>query len=189
MFLKDSFLIAYYTRFYLMKKIILLGYMGSGKSSVGVQLAKMLNERHLDLDQIIEKKENLSISEIFETKGELYFRKVEHLCFKELVESDESFVLSLGGGTPCYANNHLFLQGEHLFSFYLKTSIDALYMRLKDSKTVRPLLAEKEESELKEYIAKHLFDRSFYYHQANHIINTDNKSNTEVAAEIAYLLT
>lgn len=189
MFLKDSFLIAYNTRFYLMKKIILLGYMGSGKSSVGALLAKMLNQKHLDLDQYIAKKEGLSILELFQTKGELYFRKLEHLCLKELMESNESFVMSMGGGTPCYANNHLFLQSADVYSFYLKASIDTLYKRVSDSKATRPLLAQKDASELKEYIAKHLFDRSFYYHQANHIIATDYKTESDVALEIADLLT
>jgi len=188
-FLKDSFLIAYYTRFYLMKKIILLGYMGSGKTTVGALLAELLNVKQLDLDQLIEKREGLSIAELFKMKGEIYFRKIEHHCFKETMARNENFVLSLGGGAPCYANNHLFLQAENVESFYLKASIETLYERLSKQKTTRPLLLQKEEDELKEFIAKHLFDRSFYYHQAKHTLTTDLKTVQEVALEIADLLT
>lgn len=184
MFLKDSFLIAYYTRFYYMIKIILLGYMGSGKSTVGALLAELLHLKHFDLDQIIEKKQGLTVAEIFKLKGELYFRKIEHVCFKELIESDERFVLSLGGGTPCYANNHIFFMAENVYSFYLKASIETLFQRLRNSDLTRPLLIEKDKDELKDFIAKHLFDRIYYYYQAQNVVNIDNKSKIEIANEI-----
>jgi shikimate kinase len=172
-----------------MKKIILLGYMGSGKTTIGYELGTRLNLNHLDLDLIIEKKAGSTIAQIFKNNGEVFFRKLEHLCFKELIESDESFVLSLGGGTPCYANNHLFLQEKNVQSFYLKASIETLYDRLSNSKATRPLLENKEEKELKEYIAIHLFERSFFYNQSQNIIITDGKTKIEVVNEIFELLT
>lgn len=172
----------------MIKKIILLGYMGSGKSIIASKLSNTLQKMHLDLDVLIENEQNLSINSIFKTKGELYFRKLEHEVFKRLVESDIEFVLSLGGGTPCYANNHLLLQKGNVVSIYLKTSVEELYRRLSKDKTNRPLIAEMGEEELKEFIAKHLFDRSFYYHQAKHIISTDGKSLEEVVEEIKKLV-
>src|SRR5437867_4210828 len=109
------------------EKIVLLGYMGSGKSIIGRLLAESLNILHSDLDQIIEKSEKQSIKNIFETKGEIYFRKIEHKIFHDLMVKTGKLILSLGGGTPCYANNHEFLNGEGVVSRYLKVSIDTLY--------------------------------------------------------------
>lgn len=171
------------------KKIILLGYMGSGKTIIGFKLSNVLQKNHFDLDVLIENEQNLSINSIFKTKGEVYFRKLEHETLKKLMESDDEFILSLGGGTPCYANNHLFLQNEQVVSIYLKTSVDELYRRLNKNKSTRPIISEMGEVELKEFIAKHLFDRSFYYHQAKHIISTDSKSIEDVVKEIKELVT
>ncbi len=97
-------------------------------------------------------------------------------------------ILSLGGGTPCYANNHELLNGDGVVSFYLKASIETLYGRLLSVRDNRPLIAEQEEEEMKEYIAKHLFDRSYYYNQATHIVSVDGKSPEEVSAEIKRIL-
>ena len=171
-----------------MKKIIILGYMGSGKTIIASKVADVLKKKHLDLDELIEKKEGKAINSIFETQGEVYFRKIEHIVFKDLFESKDDFVLSLGGGTPCYANNHLYLKDEEVISIYLKTSVEELFKRLLKNKTGRPLINDMEENELKEFIAKHLFDRSYYYHHAQHIVSTDNKSEEEVAEEIIKLL-
>lgn len=170
------------------KKIILVGYMGSGKTVVASKLATVLQKTHLDLDSLIENKEKLEVNSIFKTKGELYFRKLEHQVFKSLVESEDEFILSLGGGTPCYANNHLFLKNEDVISIYLKTSVEELHERLLGNKSSRPLIAAMEEEELKEFIAKHLFDRNYYYHQAKHIISTDAKSIDAIVEEIKNLV-
>ena len=167
-----------------MTKIVLLGYMGSGKSTIAQSLSEKTKIKVLDLDKIIENRTNLSIKTIFDTKGELYFRKLEHEIFKELMASDEKLIISLGGGTPCYANNHEMLQGENVASFYLKGSIETLYGRLISIKENRPLIAEQSEDDMKEYIAKHLFDRSFYYNQATHKISIDDKSVEEVVNDI-----
>ena len=167
-----------------MTKIVLLGYMGSGKSTIAQSLSEKTKIKVLDLDKIIENRTNLSIKTIFSTKGELYFRKLEHEIFKELMASDEKLIISLGGGTPCYANNHEMLQGENVASFYLKGSIETLYGRLISIKENRPLIAEQSEDDMKEYIAKHLFDRSFYYNQATHKISIDDKSVEEVVNDI-----
>jgi shikimate kinase len=169
-------------------KIILLGYMGSGKSTIAAFLSEKLQLPCFDLDQHIEEKERMTISSLFKTKGEIYFRKIEHQVFKEMMHSTESFVLSLGGGTPCYADNHLFLNGDGIVSIYLKTSIDQLYQRLTSEKVGRPILADKKEEELKAFIAQHLFERSYFYNQATYAVQTDLKSPQEIVSEIENLL-
>ncbi|MGH2667407.1 shikimate kinase [Flavobacterium sp.] len=171
-----------------MNKIVLVGYMGSGKTEIGKLVSKMTNISFLDLDHLIENRLSKSINQIFSEQGEVFFRKKEHEIFAETINSEESFILSLGGGTPCYANNHLFLQSEGIVSIYLKASIATLVQRLKENKSERPLLKDLSEQELTEYIAKHLFDRSFYYNQCKHIIIVDDKSPLEIAAEIEKIL-
>jgi shikimate kinase len=99
-----------------------------------------------------------------------------------------SFVLSLGGGTPCYANNHEMLNQDNVVSIYLNASIDTLYERLISENSKRPILANKSAAEMKEFIAKHLFDRSYYYNQSKHKINVNNKSAEEIVLEIEKLL-
>lgn len=167
-----------------MKKIILVGYMGSGKTTIGKKLADNLQIPFIDLDQYIEVKEELSITDLFDKKGEVYFRKKEHMYLKELMERTENFVLSLGGGTPCYANNHLYLQSTDVESIYLKASITTLEKRLTIS-TNRPLL--KHVTNLKEYIAQHLFERNYFYNFSQHTIVIDNKDTEAIVDEILKL--
>lgn len=171
-----------------MIKIVLLGYMGSGKSTIAHLLSEKTQIEAFDLDEIIEERAGLSIKNIFEQKGEVFFRKLENQIFKEFISSEKDMILSLGGGTPCYANNHELLNGDGVVSFYLKASIETLYGRLLSVRDNRPLIAEQEEEEMKEYIAKHLFDRSYYYNQATHIVSVDGKSPEEVSAEIKRIL-
>lgn len=171
-----------------MRKIIILGYMGSGKTTIAKLLSEKINLKVLDLDKIIEERLNSSVKTIFETKGEIYFRKVEHQIFSELMSNTESMILSLGGGTPCYAGNHLLLNGDGVVSIYLKASIDTLYERLSAAKSERPLLAEMEKEEMKEFIAKHLFDRSFYYNQATIKLSVDGKDTDTIVKELENLL-
>ncbi|WP_269227449.1 shikimate kinase [Flavobacterium eburneipallidum] len=171
-----------------MRKIILLGYMGCGKSTIANRLSKTTTIPFLDLDKVIEEKTNLSINQIFEQHGEIHFRKLEHEIFVELLNSPENLIIGLGGGTPCYANNHELLKGENIRSIYLKASIDTLFERLVVNKDKRPLIANKSEEEMKEFIAKHLFDRSFYYNHAQHKVVVDGKSIDETVNDILEIL-
>lgn len=171
-----------------MEKVVLVGYMGSGKSSVGKKMASTMDLPFVDMDELIEKKEGISINSLFVTKGEIYFRKVESEILKQILAKNDSFVLSLGGGTPCYFNNHELLKQNGVVSIYLKASAITLANRLKTERKTRPLLSNLNDDELIDYINKHLFDRSFYYHQVAHIISVDDKSITQIAAEIRDLL-
>jgi shikimate kinase len=168
----------------MVRKIVLVGYMGVGKTKIGKELEKKLNLRFVDLDELIEEKENKSIAEVFEQKGELYFRKVEHQLFSSLLQNEDSFILGTGGGTPCYYNNHLLLENDEVASFFLKASIDTLYQRLVNEKKLRPLLSQLSESDLKEFIGKHLFERNFYYQKATYKIDVDNKNPQAISSEI-----
>lgn len=171
-----------------MRKIVLLGYMGCGKSTIANRLSKTTNIPFVDLDRIIEEKSNLSINQIFEQHGEIHFRKLEHDVFVELLNAPENLIIGLGGGTPCYANNHELLKGDNVLSIYLKASIETLFDRLVTNKSKRPLIADKSEAEMKEFIAKHLFDRSFYYNHAQHKVVVDGKTVEETVADILDIL-
>ncbi|WP_010254239.1 shikimate kinase [Myroides injenensis] len=167
-----------------MKKIVLLGYMGSGKSTIGQKLAEALNLPFIDLDQEIETNLQKTIPAIFKERGEIYFRKIEHQTFNHLLDENKSIILSLGGGTPCYANNHLKLQESDVISIYLKASIKTLVERLENEKEHRPVLNQNTDDTLETFVAKQLFERSYFYHQAKHTLIVDNKSISDIVDEI-----
>lgn len=166
--------------------IVLLGYMGSGKSSVGKILAKKLDYNLIDLDDYIEEKENLSVREIFKNKGEIYFRKKETEYLKSLLELKENTVLALGGGTPCFAGNmEAIVTATNATSIYLNGSLPFLSKKLFKKKAKRPLIAHIEtEALMLEFIGKHLFERSYFYNKAELKIVTDNKKKDEIVEEI-----
>jgi len=171
-----------------MKKIVLVGYMGSGKSTIGKLLSEKTGIPFFDLDEIIEKNTQKTISELFLEIGEIKFRKLEHETLNYFLATQIDFILSLGGGTPCYANNHLQLQKDGVTSVYLKTSLQELIKRLEPEKKHRPLIASKGGEDFKEFIAKHLFERSYFYNQAKYIVSVDMKMPDAVAEEIIGIL-
>lgn len=170
--------------------VVLIGYMASGKSTLGKILADKLSYEFLDLDDYIEKNENSTISDIFKLKGEIHFRKLETQYLKELLESKTNLVLSLGGGTPCYSNNmETILNAVNTKSIYLKASIPTLITRLKNEKSTRPLIAHIETDDLlAEFIGKHLFERNQFYSLANVTITTDNKTEKDIIEELVLQL-
>lgn len=168
-----------------MKKIILVGYMGSGKTTIGKKLNQNLNIQFIDLDAFIEAKEGLKISEIFKQKGEIYFRKQESIWFNHLLNENKPLIISLGGGTPCYANNHLLLQDDNVLSFYLKASIETLTNRLKHNSD-RPLL--KNIDDLNSFVAQHVFERSYFYNFSKYKIDVNNKEVNNICREISAII-
>ncbi|TBW28342.1 shikimate kinase [Gramella sp. KN1008] len=171
-------------------KIFLLGYMGSGKTYIGKQLAERLGSRFIDLDEQIEKKQGASISEIFEKRGEVFFRKIERQMLEEVLRSDVSSVISLGGGTPCYGDNMDVIKNtDNATTIYLKWDIATLTERLFTEKDHRPMISHLETREkLEEFIRKHLFERGFYYNQSEHIIDCNSRSPEEIIHQINELL-
>lgn len=167
--------------------VVLIGYMGVGKTSVGKKIADLLGYEFVDLDDYISDSEKVSISEIFKTKGEVYFRQKESQYLKDLLQNNNDLVLALGGGTPCYDNNmNLLKTAPNVTSFYLKLSINSLSERLISDKGGRPLIAHlKSKEDLLEFIGKHLFERNNYYTMADHIIDVENLSVEQISGAVA----
>lgn len=170
-----------------MNKIILCGYMASGKTTIARQLSVALGFPYVDLDEEIEREAGESVAAIFGRRGEISFRRMEHDTLKEIVEGDRAFVLSLGGGTPCYGGNHLFMLREDVISVYLKAGIPELVKRIQNQQAERPLVANVKHEELEEFVARHLFERSYYYHQAKQVVDTDGKTPENTVNEIMSL--
>ena len=170
-------------------KIVLVGYMGSGKTTIGKLLSNKLKISFLDLDEVIEQGLEDSISNIFNGKGEIFFRKKEHEYLIDVLSKKEKLILSTGGGTPCYSGNMetMLTLADHVF--YLKVSIPGLVKRLLLEKEHRPLIKNIDNGELPEFIGKHLFERNNFYLKANHIIECDDKDPETLVAEIQELLT
>lgn len=169
-------------------KIVLIGYMGSGKSTIGKLLAEDLALSFLDLDAYIEKVEEKSITNIFKEKGEIYFRKKETESLRTVLEQEDDIILSIGGGTPCYSNNMKLISELTNYAVYLQVSVQELSNRLVSEKSERPLISVISDDELPEFIGKHLFERSYYYTQAQNTIACDNKSPKEIVGEIKEVL-
>lgn len=167
-------------------KIVLIGYMGSGKSAVGKKLATKLKIPFKDLDQEIEIIEEKIIPQIFSEKGEIYFRKAERNMLKAILDSENNLVLATGGGTPCYSDvMNLLVLDKKVITIYLMTTLNTLTNRIFKEKLDRPLISHiKTEATLKEFIAKHLFERSKYYNQASYKVKTDGLSVLGVVEEI-----
>lgn len=168
-------------------KISLIGYMGSGKTSTGRLISEKMNLDFFDLDEEIEKKHQKTISEIFQKNGQIKFRKIEKEMLNELLNSDKSMVLSLGGGTPAYYDN-MDVINKHSVSFYLRHNLKTLSERLINQKENRPLIAHLNSEEMNEFIAKHLFERRNFYEKANYIINASDKDINKLSEEIIRLL-
>ena len=157
--------------------IILIGFMGSGKTSVGVHLAERLSYQFKDTDQMIEQKVLSSINQIFSIHGEEYFRDFETDLLKSLVTKLENTVLSTGGGMPIREQNKILLK-DLGYVVFLKTSKQTILNRLRGD-SARPLL---QGDELEHKVEKMLALRTPIYEKVAHkIITTDGRSITELS--------
>ena len=154
-------------------KIFLIGFMGSGKTHWGKLLSAKLQLPFRDLDTLIVEKELKPIADVFTEKGEEYFRYQEKQTLEELINEEESFVLSCGGGTPCFFNNiELMLKSGKVL--WLNTSVDVLKERLLKERMSRPLIRDISEEELRRYIVRKLTERKLYYEQADAMVNEES---------------
>lgn len=162
------------------RNIILTGFMGSGKTTVGIQLSYRLKCRFEDTDKIIEKEQGCTISEIFDQKGEEAFRNLETECLKQLMEEKHPFVLSVGGGLVVREKNRMLL--EKLGTVvYLRIRPETVYERLK-SDTTRPLLQSSDPfMTIKTMLAKRI---SFYEGCCDITVDVDGKNLEEIVNEI-----
>lgn len=154
-----------------MIRIFLIGYMGAGKTTLGKAFSREEGLTFVDLDWYIEERFHKTIAQIFAERGEEGFRELERRMLHEVSEF-EDVVIATGGGTPCHFDNmeHMNACGETVF---LEVDVDVLFRRLKVAKQQRPLLAQKTDEELKEFIVSALAGRKPYYSKAKHIFRAD----------------
>lgn len=146
------------------KRIYLVGFMGSGKSTLGKRLRSELGWDFLDLDDYFEERYQMTIKQYFAQFGEDAFRLAE----KELlldVSQKERLIIATGGGAPCYFNNMQVMNDTGL-TIYIKLSVETLAGRLSSARQVRPLVAGKSGTELHQYIEEKLQERDGFYNQA-----------------------
>lgn len=164
-------------------KVYLIGFMASGKTTIGQELAKTLNYEFIDLDIYIENKYNKTIKQIFEIKGEEHFRVLENEALREVASIEGNIIIAAGGGTSCFYNSIDFMNKTGL-TIYLKVEIAELLARLIESKIDRPLLWGKSKEELNDYIIRVLEERKKYYEKARIIIESSKVDVPQIAQTI-----
>lgn len=167
-------------------KIFLVGYMGSGKSKTAEALAKVLKLDWIDIDSQIQIKEGRSISQVFETSGQEYFRELEKKTLHE-TGSKNDVVISTGGGLPCYFDNMDWMNNEG-FTVYLEANSGLLFHRLASMREGRPLIEKLNDVELMEQISSHLIHRIPYYKKAKLVVGAANVNVKQIAEKIVALL-
>lgn len=158
--------------------IYLIGFMGSGKTTVGKKLATQLNYNIIDLDDQIEEKYRITIPDIFNRFDENAFRKIEHDVLLETINLKNT-VISTGGGTPCFFNN-MEIINKNGTSVYLKLHPKSIHKRLLESKRRRPLIEDKTEEEQFNFIVSKLAERENFYQTAHHTIKAENLNLSEL---------
>ena len=158
-----------------MTRIILIGYMGAGKTTIGKALSKELGIIFYDLDWYIESRMRKTVSEIFAERGEEGFRQIEYNMLHEVAEF-EDVIISCGGGTPCFFDNMDYLnqQGQVV---YLKAEPEVLYKHLLMAKVERPLLKDKSKEELLTFIKEQLEKREPFYTKARYTLDVSLMDN------------
>ncbi len=159
-------------------RIILIGFMSSGKSTIGKQLARKLNMEFIDIDDAFESKYKMTITNFFELFGEDKFRELEKGILLESLKQ-EHVVIATGGGTPCFFNN-MQLINEHGISVYFKLHPNSIVDRLLHTKKKRPLLMNLSRDELNTYVNTQLNKRESFYQQARFTYTIENKKPNEL---------
>lgn len=156
-------------------RIILIGYMGAGKTTVGKALAAELGLRFYDLDWYIESRMRKTVAQLFAELGEEGFRRIERNMLHEVAEF-EGVLISCGGGTPCFYDNMQYINQQGL-TLYLKASPEVLYKHLKMGKSVRPLLLNKTPEEVQRFISEQLKAREQFYTRAQFTLDVNLMDN------------
>ncbi len=160
-----------------MRRIILIGYMGAGKTTVGKALSKAMGLQFYDLDWYIESRMRKTVAQIFAERGEEGFRLIERNMLHEVAEF-EDVILSCGGGTPCFFDNMDYLNGQGE-TIYLKADPEVLYKHLLMGKIERPLLKNKTPEQLIDFIKEQLEKREPFYTKAKHVLDVSLMDNYE----------
>jgi shikimate kinase len=150
-------------------RYFIIGYKSSGKTTIGKKLAGKLKLKFIDLDEVIEKMEGKSVPEIYMQEGDAGFRVKEWEALKEIVKED-NLVVSTGGGAPCHCDNMNLMEknGEVI---YLNLDNDTLVSRLKTATKDRPIVLNKSDEQLREYVSELRERCEHYYKRAKYIIN------------------
>lgn len=160
-----------------MTRIILIGYMGAGKTTLGQALARALGLEFVDLDCFIEERFCKSISQIFAEKGEEEFRRIEQRMLHEVAEF-ENVIISTGGGTPCFFDNIDYMNSKGT-TVYLDVPQERLFIRLSIARKQRPLLKDKNDDELRTFIAEQIARREPFYKKAQYSFVADKLEDRE----------
>lgn len=153
-------------------KVFLIGFMGSGKTTIGKKLANYLKCEFIDLDKLIESKAGMSIVDYFELHGEDAFRDLERTILQK-TEFPENVIVATGGGAPCFGDNIEWMNKNGLVA-YLSLSPKALASRLEHSKTDRPLIRHLKGDELIDFISSKLQEREVFYKQAKYVVSASD---------------
>ena len=165
-------------------RIFLVGFMGSGKTTWGKMMAEKMGLRFFDLDELIENRANLKINDIFDIKGEEYFRKLEAVCLREL-HDQEDFIVACGGGTPCYYDNMMIMNSLGV-SIWLNTPAQVMATRLLQEAGHRPLIRSLSPAKLQEFIDDKLEERLQFYNQAKMTIDPTEISPDELIEQLQH---
>lgn len=163
-------------------KVFIVGYMYSGKTTLGKKLAKKLGKDFFDIDQYFEQKYKISVQDFFEKYDEGAFRKLEKDILAEIIQKDD-FVLSTGGGTPCFYGN-MDLINKSGISVYLKMAPVSIAHRALNSRKPRPLFKNLSDSEIPAFIRRHLAEREYFYKTAHIQFKGENARVEELISRI-----
>ncbi len=169
-----------------MKRVILVGFMGCGKSTLGKKLANKLNVPFVDSDKEIENHFQKTIGELFAEHGESHFREIERE-YIEALDLREEFVLATGGGMPCFGDNMEQLNRVGT-TFYLERSPKELAHRLSNAKAQRLLISGMEKDELLEFIENKLQEREEYYKKSKVILARNEQTPDGIKSFLEHLL-
>ena len=164
--------------------VYLIGFMGVGKTTLGKKLASKHNVNFIDTDQEIEITANKNILDIFQEDGENHFRKLETSILKMIPKNN---IVACGGGLPAYNNNMDFIKISGI-SIYLKATKEEIFMRLSNDSKKRPLIQNKSNKDLKNFIKKTLSEREKFYSMADYTIETSNLSEKAILRKINSLV-
>ncbi len=169
-----------------MRPLFLVGYMASGKTTLGRRTARLLGVEFIDLDSYIESRYRKRIGELFSERGEEGFRDIERHMLHEVAEFDD-VLIATGGGTPCFYDNMEYMRSRGV-TLYLEASVEAVCRRLLVAKVKRPLVEGKSPEELKDYITEMLQLREPYYRQADYTFDSDDYESVEAVDEAVHCL-
>ena len=165
--------------------LFLVGYAGSGKSSLAKRLSRKMGVKQLDTDKLVEEREGASVADIFFYQGEEYFRQTERSVVEELVTAGYMGIVATGGGLPTWGDN-MARMNEVGYTIYLRRSPEQILSRLSDyGREKRPMFRGKSDEELLSFMHEHIAQREPYYAQAKMVIDCDTMSDDDVVGYIA----